>query len=254
MGIYALTGGATGIGAAIKQQLIDDGHELVVVDIKDADIIADLASADGRAKAIAAITAAAPDGLDGFVPCAGIAPVVTPSSLIVSVNFFGAINLLEGLKSLLIKRAGSVVLVSSNSAPMGSDEQTVDAMLEGDESVACKRADEVAIGQSAYGASKLALARWMRRNTADYAQAGVRINAVAPGVIQTPMTDQVAADPEYGQLIKDFAASIPVGRSGTPQDIANAVCFMLSEKASFMAGSVIFVDGGHDAMLRSDQF
>jgi nucleoside-diphosphate-sugar epimerase len=87
MGIYALTGGATGIGAAIKQQLIDQGHELIVVDIKDADIIADLASADGRDKAIAAILAAAPDGLDGFVPCAGIAPIVTPSSLIVSVNF-----------------------------------------------------------------------------------------------------------------------------------------------------------------------
>jgi NAD(P)-dependent dehydrogenase (short-subunit alcohol dehydrogenase family) len=254
MGIYALTGGATGIGAAIKQQLIDQGHKLIVVDIKNADIIADLASTDGRDKAIAAIKAAAPDGLDGFVPCAGIAPIVTPSSLIVSVNFFGAINLLEGLKPLLIKRAGSVVLVSSNSAPMGSDEQTVDAMLEGDESAACKRADEVAIGQSAYGASKLALARWMRRNTAEYAQAGIRLNAVAPGVIQTPMTDQVEADPEYGQLIKDFAASIPVGRSGTPQDIANAVCFMLSEKASFMAGSVVFVDGGHDAMLRSDQF
>jgi NAD(P)-dependent dehydrogenase (short-subunit alcohol dehydrogenase family) len=254
MGIYALTGGATGIGAAIKQQLIDQGHKLIVVDIKNADIIADLATTDGRDKAIAAIKVAAPDGLDGFVPCAGIAPVVTPSSLIVSVNFFGAINMLEGLKSLLIKRAGSVVLVSSNSAPMGSDEQTVDAMLEGDERAACKRADEVAIGQSAYGASKLALARWMRRNTADYAQAGIRINAVAPGVIQTPMTDQVAADPEYGQLIKDFAASIPVGRSGTPQDIANAVCFMLSDKASFMAGSVMFVDGGHDAMLRSDQF
>jgi NAD(P)-dependent dehydrogenase (short-subunit alcohol dehydrogenase family) len=254
MGIYALTGGATGIGAAIKQQLIDQGHKLIVVDIKNADIIADLASTDGRDKAIAAIKAAAPDGLDGFVPCAGIAPIVTPSSLIVSVNFFGAINLLEGLKPLLIKRAGSVVLVSSNSAPMGSDEQTVDAMLEGDESAACKRADEVAIGQSAYGASKLALARWMRRNTAEYAQAGIRLNAVAPGVIQTPMTDQVAADPEYGQLIKDFAASIPVGRSGTPQDIANAVCFMLSDKASFMAGSVMFVDGGHDAMLRSDQF
>ncbi|MFT6309660.1 MAG: NAD(P)-dependent dehydrogenase (short-subunit alcohol dehydrogenase family) [Porticoccus sp.] len=254
MGIYALTGGATGIGAAIKQQLIDDGHELVVVDIKDADIIADLATTAGRDKAIVAITAAAPNGLDGFVPCAGIAPVITPSSLIISVNFFGAINLVKGLKPLLVKRSGSVVLVSSNSAPMGSDEQTVDAMLEGDESAACKRADEVAIGQSAYGASKLALARWMRRNTAEYAQAGIRINAVAPGVIQTPMTDQVAADPEYGQLIKDFAASIPVGRSGTPQDIANAVCFMLSDKAAFMAGSVMFVDGGHDAMLRSDQF
>jgi NAD(P)-dependent dehydrogenase (short-subunit alcohol dehydrogenase family) len=254
MGIYALTGGATGIGAAIKQQLIDQGHKLIVVDIKDADIIADLASADGRDKAIAAIKAAAPDGLDGFVPCAGIAPVIIPSSLIISVNFFGAVNLVEGLKSLLVKRAGAVVLVSSNSAPMGSDQQTVDAMLDGNENLACQRADEVAIGQSAYGASKLALACWMRRNTTQYAHAGVRLNAVAPGVIQTPLTKQVEADPEYGQLIKDFAASIPVGRSGTPQDIANAVCFMLSDKASFMAGSVMFVDGGHDAMLRPDQF
>jgi NAD(P)-dependent dehydrogenase (short-subunit alcohol dehydrogenase family) len=254
MGIYALTGGATGIGAAIKEQLVDQGHDVIVVDIKDADILADLANTNGRNKAIAAIKLAAPNGLDGFIPCAGIAPVVTPPSLIVQVNFFGAISLVEGLKELLIKRAGSVVLLSSNSAPMGSDEQTVDAMLTADEQIACARADEVAIGQSAYGASKLALALWMRRNTTEYAHAGVRLNAVAPGVIDTALTKQVEADPDYGQLIKDFAASIPVGRSGTPQDVANAVCFMLSAKASFMAGSVIFIDGGHDAMLRSDQF
>ena len=76
MGLYAITGGATGIGAAIKQQLRDARHQVLVIDIAgdDTDIQADLSSAEGRLAAIDAIKAAAPDGLDGWVPCAGVRP------------------------------------------------------------------------------------------------------------------------------------------------------------------------------------
>ena len=163
MGVYAMTGGATGIGAAIKQQLKDAGHEVIVVDIKDADIVADLSSAEGRAAAVAGIRERAVEGLDGFVPCAGLGPNVSPCSLVARVNYFGSVEMVDALKDLLVSKRGSVVMISSNSAPMGSDEAMVEAMLAGDEEGAADRADEVGEGQSAYGGSKLALARWMRR-------------------------------------------------------------------------------------------
>ncbi len=105
-----------------------------------------------------------------------------------------------------------------------------------------------------YSGSKQAVARWMRRNTAEYAAEGVRMNAVAPGYTETPMTEQVANDPKYGDAIKAFLKSIPIGRAGAPEDMAKAVNFLLSPDASFICGSVLFVDGGHDAMMRKDQF
>ncbi len=253
-GIYALTGGATGIGAAIKARLIADGNEVITVDIKDADVVADLATEQGRQAAIDGIRARAEAGLDGFIPCAGVGPHVRPASTVVRINYFGVVATVTGVTDLLEKRGGSVVFISSNSAPMGADEETVDLMLDGDEEGACSRADELGDGQSAYGGSKLAIARWMRRQTPEHAQRGVRFNAIAPGFVTTPLTDVGLADEEFGPVIKDFVATIPVGRVGDPDDIARAAAFLLSPENSFVCGSVLFVDGGHDAMLRPDQF
>ena len=88
MRVVAITGGATGIGAAIRQQLLEEGCRVIMVDIRDADVEADLSSLEGRQQAIDGIRAAAPDGLDGFVPCAGLGPHVTPHSLVTRVNYW----------------------------------------------------------------------------------------------------------------------------------------------------------------------
>lgn len=253
MGTYAMTGGATGIGAAIKQNLHDAGHKVIVVDIKDADIVADLSTGDGRQAAVSAICAAASDGLDGFVACAGVAGHVPNRALIAQVNYFGVTELVAGVKDLLASKKGAVVLISSNSAPMETSEEYVNLLLEDKQEEACKAADAIE-GKMAYSGSKQAVARWMRHNTADYAAAGVRMNAVAPGYTQTPMTEQVANDPTYGDAIREFVKSIPIGRPGMPEDMAKAVSFLLSPDAGFICGSVLFVDGGHDAMLRPDEF
>ncbi|ROS04777.1 NAD(P)-dependent dehydrogenase (short-subunit alcohol dehydrogenase family) [Sinobacterium caligoides] len=254
MGTYAMTGGATGIGAAIQQQLVDEGHRVIVVDIKDADVVADLSTRQGREYAVEELRSRAADGLDGYIPCAGLGPSVTPASLITQVNYFAAVETIEGVKDLLIKKGGSVVVISSNSAPMGADPDSVEACLQHDEVKACAIVDQLGEPQNAYGGSKLALTRWMRRNSTAYAASGVRLNAVAPGIVRTPLTDKVMADKALGQVMKDFADTVPVGSLGEPEQIADAVMFMLSDKASFMCGSVIFVDGGHDAMLRPDDF
>ena len=129
MGLYAMTGGATGIGEAIKHRLRQDGHKVVVVDIKEADIIADLASGEGRAAAIKALRGAASDGLDGLVTCAGVGSNVPDRALITEVNYFGTVELVEGLKDLLALRRGSVVLIASNSAPMNNSPEFVELLL-----------------------------------------------------------------------------------------------------------------------------
>lgn len=249
-----MTGGATGIGAAIKEQLLAHGQEVIVVDLKDADIIADLSTEDGRAVAVEGIHAAAPQGLDGFVPCAGVGPAAKPPSLITRINYFGALATIEGLRDLISMRNGAVVVISSNSAPMGAEQSYVDALLAGNEAEACRIADQLGDGQNAYGGSKLALTRWMRRNAPSYASEGVRMNAVAPGITQTPLTDAVMADADLGPLIKSFGETVPTGQIGQPKQIAEAVVFLLSEAADFICGSVLFADGGHDAMLRPDSF
>ncbi len=252
MGYYAMTGGATGIGAAIKFRLRDEGHEVIVVDIKDADIVADLSSKAGRQAAIAALREAATDGLDGLITCAGLGSNVPNHPLITQVNYFGTSELIEGLKDLLAANRGAVVLISSNSAPMNQSPEFVELLLSGEEEKAISFSETIA-AQEVYSGTKKAVAQWMRRNVQDYATAGVRMNAVAPGYTQTPMTEQVEQDPTYGPAIKEFMDSIPVGFPGKPEDQAAATSFLLSPEARFICGSVLFVDGGHDAMFRPNQ-
>lgn len=253
MATYAMTGGATGIGTAIKKRLQASGHTVVVADIKDADIEADLSNAEGRQKAIDGFKKICGGELGGFIACAGVASHVPDKQLIAAVNFYGTTQVLEGLSDSLSANNGAVLLVSSNSAPMSSSSEFVELLLDGDESDALTCADSID-GQAVYSGSKLAIARWMRRAAPDLARRGVRINAIAPGYTQTPMTRAVEESEEYGQAIRDFMASIPIGRPGQPDDMANAAAFLLSEEAQFICGSVLFIDGGHDAMFRPDQF
>ena len=249
---YAMTGGASGIGAAIKQAILDAGHRLIVVDLANADIDADLSSQMGRKSAIEAIKVAFPDGLDGFIACAGVGANVPNLPLIASVNYLGSIELVEGLKASLEQKRGAVVFVSSNSAPSPVNPAYVDALLDGDWNSVSTEMESME-AQTVYSGSKQAVARWMRRNTAAYAACGIRMNAIAPGYTETPMTAAVKDDAKYGDAIRQFVATIPMGRPGLPEDLANAVSFLRSDKASFICGSVLFIDGGHDAMHRPDQ-
>jgi NAD(P)-dependent dehydrogenase (short-subunit alcohol dehydrogenase family) len=253
MGTYVITGGASGIGAAIKLQLQSEGHRVLVVDLQQADIVADLATSAGRSDAVAAIVEATGGDLAGLVACAGIGSHIPNRELITAVNYFGAIELVEGLRQVLADNRASVLLVSSNSAPMPTKPDFVQALLSGDETAACAIAREME-PQPVYSGSKQALTKWMRHNTQAYAAQGIRMNAIAPGYTKTPLSAAVEGDPKYGEAIKQFIASIPIGRPGLPQDMADAASFLLGDKASFICGAMLFVDGGHDAMLRPDKF
>ncbi len=253
MGLYAITGGATGIGAGIKKRLRDEGHEVIVVDIKDADIIADLSTAEGRQAALKKIRDAAAGGLDGLVTCAGAGANVTDNAMVAQLNYFGTVEIIEGCKDLLQAKGGSVVLVSSTSAVTNNPPEFVDLLLAGESEKATQYATKIA-GHAVYSGTKQAVTRWMRRHVVEYASVGVRMNAIAPGYTLTPLNAAAEKTAEYGQAIRDFKASIPVGYSAMPADQAAVAWFLLSDEAKFVCGAMIFVDGGHDARVRPDQF
>lgn len=247
MSTYLVTGSASGMGLATADRLRAAGHAVVGVDLKDADICADLSTPEGRQ----AVVEAAPGALDGAVCCAGLVGLTgRPGSALVSVNYFGTVDLLTGLTDRFVPGA-SIVLFSSNSTTVqpGYSPALVDACLSGDEAAARELGDSVD-PISVYPATKAALVRWMRRGVTAWAGRGVRINAVAPGLVETPMTDAVKSDPTYGQFIEAFP--VPAGRPGRADEVAALVQFLLGPEATYFYGSFLVVDGGTEALLRPD--
>ena len=252
MGTYALTGSASGIGAALCKSLQEQGHTVVTVDMRDADIIADLSTPEGRQAAVAAVVEAAPEGLDGLVPLAGIAAGGPPGTLITAVNFFGTVEFLEGLRELLSKKNGSVVLMCSNSAPMQApNDDLLNALLARDEKESLRISEEDDNGMH-YMVGKRALNIWMRQNCMEYAQAGIRLNAVAPGPIETPMTAPLFEDLDMAPIMQGLIDATPLGRMGQPEEIVSCIEFLLSPAASNVCGSNLFIDGGYDANTRPE--
>jgi NAD(P)-dependent dehydrogenase (short-subunit alcohol dehydrogenase family) len=251
----AITGAGSGIGAATATRLSAHGHDVLRVDLREADVEADLGTADGRRHTIERITEWCGGALDGLVTCAGLAGLPDrPASLLVSVNYFGTVELLAGLRDALA--AGTepaAVAISSNSTTTqpGIALALVDACLAGDEAAARALAGE-GESLSTYPVTKLALARWVRRHapTPEWAGANIRLNAVAPGATQTPLLQEGLDDPFVGPLIEGF--EVPIGRRGKPDEIAALIEFLLGPDARFFCGSVVFCDGGTDAATRAD--
>jgi NAD(P)-dependent dehydrogenase (short-subunit alcohol dehydrogenase family) len=253
MSAFAITGSGSGIGAAVRRRLESSGARVIGVDLRGAEVEADLGTLDGRIEAVRGVLDLADRRLDGVVACAGIGPHVTDGPAIVSVNFFGAVAVLDGLRDALAATRGAAVAVSSNSAMIPtSDNEIAAACLAGDETAARTLAAEVA-GQLAYGGSKLALARWVRRHATGpaWASAGIRLNAVAPGAVRTPLLQGGLDHPVLGDAIRSFP--IPSGGFGTADQIAAAIVFLLGPDAAFCCGSVLFVDGGTDALFRPER-
>lgn len=254
MSVYAVTGSASGIGAATKARLETAGHRVIGVDRVDADVIADLSTPDGRRSAVDQVTAACDGVLNGLVPCAGLAGLPDrPAPLLVSVNYFGAIEMVTGLREPLAAGAGAVVAISSNSTTCqpGFSIELVDACLSGDETMARMVADE-SDSLTAYPATKTAIARWIRRHATapEWIGAGVRLNAVAPGMVETPLVAEGRADPTVGPLLGMYP--MPMGRAGQPEEIAEAIELLLHN--AFCVGTVMLIDGGTEAQLRPDDW
>jgi NAD(P)-dependent dehydrogenase (short-subunit alcohol dehydrogenase family) len=198
-----------------------------------------------------------------------------PARQITAVNYAGAVELLDAmLPALNAGTRPAAVVVASNSAvlvpvhepllsallkspPGGPDGDNADAGTSTRSATGIGTSTGTGTGtgtggMTAYAMSKLALIRAVRGRAQTWAARGVRLNAVAPGPVQTPLLQASLADPVLGPLTQ--ALPVPLGRPAKPAEIADVVTFLLGPASAYIHGSVLFADGGTDALLRPDAF
>lgn len=249
----AVSGAASGIGMALAELLRDQGDEVIGIDLRGVEVSADLSADDGRSSAVAKVLELSGGRLDAVVACAGVSGV---DPRLVAVNYFGAVRLVADLRSALAaSEQPRAAAVTSVSATHPVDQAIVDSCLADDEQgalAAAQRAVADGRGGQLYPSSKSALAKWVRRTSVapDWADAGIPLNAVAPGVVLTPMTDALLAD-EKMREVTEQAVPMPLNGPCGPEVVARALGWLISEGNTHITGQVLFVDGGASATLES---
>jgi NAD(P)-dependent dehydrogenase (short-subunit alcohol dehydrogenase family) len=250
---YVVTGSASGIGAATREQLCSEGHRVVGVDLRDAEITADLSSEAGRQEAVVGLCREFP-AIDAVIACAG---VDGPDAITIRVNYFGVVHLLEGLLPVLQRSLQPrVAVVSSVVSVLETDPTVVGACLADDEELAVSaaavlyRRDQRRL---VYSSCKNALSRWLRRTapSRSWAGHGVTLNGVAPAVVETPMMKEVLSSAEGRERLAN-RAPMPIGGPAAPSDIADVLVWLTRPSNRFVTGQIIYVDGGGEAMWRGD--
>lgn len=193
--------------------------------------------------------------VDAVIACAGLS---LPKAITANVNYFGMTEFIDAMQPALAKsEAPRVALISSLSSIQSLSPDLVAAMLSGDEAKADAIATELeqdpAKGVLIYPSSKRAISQWIRREsiTPKWAGTGIPMNAVAPGIVVTPMTKDLLASPE-GKALADASVPMPLNYHQRPESIANLLIWLTSEEITHCCGQTIYADGGADAVFRGD--
>jgi NAD(P)-dependent dehydrogenase (short-subunit alcohol dehydrogenase family) len=239
--VALVTGAARGIGLATAKRFLAEGWRVALLDI-DGDLLkkatASLESPDNTlafhcdvSDAAAVASAVAMVGnrfarLDALINNAGVAvftPVLETADAdwnrILAVNLTGPFLCTRAAVPLMRQRGGAIVNVTSISAVRASTLRT------------------------AYGTSKAGLAHLTKQLAVELASAGIRVNAVAPGPIDTAMAKAV----HTADIRADYHDAIPLNRYGLEEELAEAIFFLSSDRASYITGQILAVDGGFDA-------
>jgi len=258
MGIYAVTGGSSGIGEQAVNILRNLGHEVISIDINNGDITADLGTIEGRAVVVSGVHERSPDGLDGLICNHGIMGLPRHTlSYILSTNYFGAVAIMEGLYDLLKKKKGScVATISGSITNIRRGKYFVDNLLTncGDETRIGRLVDSFPRqrGDIMYFSSKIALANWVRRVSASWAANGVNINAVAPGAVATNITEgyiRSDLDTYYFPMPMLYGTENQMDAN----DVGQALVSLVLPESKGICGVLLHCDAGNAAILDPDR-
>ncbi len=240
--VAVVTGGARGIGLAIGRWFLAQGYRVALVDIDRATLDAAVAEIDRPAEVLAVHAdvsdpQAVRQGIDAVVARFGRIDALVNNAGVAVFKPIGETSFEEWRKVLSTNLDGAFLCTQACAPQMLKNGGGAIVNIA---SISGLRASTLRV---AYGTSKAALIHLTKQQAVEYGNAGIRVNAVAPGPVETEMAKLV-----HSVAIRaDYYDTIPLNRYGTTEEMANTVGFLCSPAASFINGQVIAVDGGFDA-------